>query len=722
MKGILVFNAKNDIVFIWADSAFRNHVNSQALESGLIQATDLHKPINLDAAVQIFSSIINSQNFMVAHTKNPYASIKLENGLIFVIKRFHGQVHMVVNGDGKESEEFLDRKLYVLQQLIFFFYGPVVEEIKPRQIAEREKRWKFISSLLLTWSKLYRSEQCFRVEAVERLRVTQDLNFKALELLEQALTKIRSSGDRHVHHALLLVKSKLLALFSSRNAFELQSSDILLITLMIQDLFPTKDTLEDLLSISVRHRTSSLTDSPTTDYRGEKAKGSTDEGDDEDSGSLDEEYYSVDSIDEDRPHDPEHRAGQQVDRSPNEGFSTPRASFEIPEDFKAEKAESSGSKQSSPESIGSSERLELFQKSVFLQAPNCRTLPHYLHCLEIAPGLVLVVVSEVTRGRLAIILCQILHTLNMFLTESAGSKDQSHGRYRLEVMEGNLKKITDAIRKLKGQGERLARDIHNRWDKVKQQGLLTWLEQAKLEELPVGLESCLDDLRVCLLDLFRRLYLNGPHMTDETHGQLVSALWRLQIHFQNKLLDYRDFLVVKAQRNITMTSYIEDYPGLVHFIYIDRTSNTLVAPSLSLLNKDDKMDATNMIKEKIWQMVDWVQSKLTQGYVSMSKREGDFTYSYFLWFEDVSGSPLVIQQPFQPYKVNIPPGVIAGNFYKEMIKTCFPNFVPRSVHCYEVMTVHVGLVPTDLVLKHCRKLAASLWEASGDINTALSLL
>jgi hypothetical protein len=54
-----------------------------------------------------------------------------------------------------------------------------------------------------------------------------------------------------------------------------------------------------------------------------------------------------------------------------------------------------------------------------------------------------------------------------------------------------------------------------------------------------------------------------------------------------------------CKNSLTVFKYIEDYPGLVHFIYIDRTSNTLVAPSLSILNKEDKLDATRMIKEKV---------------------------------------------------------------------------------------------------------------------------
>ena len=41
---------------------------------------------------------------------------------------------------------------------------------------------------------------------------------------------------------------------------------------------------------------------------------------------------------------------------------------------------------------------------------------------------------------------------------------------------------------------------------------------------------------------------------------------------------------------------------------------------------------------QIWGMVNWAQVKLQDGHVSMALRDGDFHFSYFLWFEDNSVS------------------------------------------------------------------------------------
>ena len=34
------------------------------------------------------------------------------------------------------------------------------------------------------------------------------------------------------------------------------------------------------------------------------------------------------------------------------------------------------------------------------------------------------------------------------------------------------------------------------------------------------------------------------------------------------------------------------------------------------------------------------------------------------------------------------------------------------VKCYELLTVHLGVMPTEIILQHCRHLASKLWEPS----------
>lgn len=57
-----------------------------------------------------------------------------------------------------------------------------------------------------------------------------------------------------------------------------------------------------------------------------------------------------------------------------------------------------------------------------------------------------------------------------------------------------------------------------------------------------------------------------------------------------RLLQFGDFLRAKALRNCSMASYLEEFPGLVHFLHIDRSTGRIIAPYItnesSLIPKD----------------------------------------------------------------------------------------------------------------------------------------
>lgn len=73
-----------DIVFLWADEAFTEHLNIISLAAGFITEDHDKATVDMNAALQFFSPLVTSQRFM-NEENNPYCSITCGNGMIVVI-------------------------------------------------------------------------------------------------------------------------------------------------------------------------------------------------------------------------------------------------------------------------------------------------------------------------------------------------------------------------------------------------------------------------------------------------------------------------------------------------------------------------------------------------------------------------------------------------------------------------------------------------------------
>nr|XP_034327620.1 Hermansky-Pudlak syndrome 1 protein homolog [Crassostrea gigas] len=119
-------------------------------------------------------------------------------------------------------------------------------------------------------------------------------------------------------------------------------------------------------------------------------------------------------------------------------------------------------------------------------------------------------------------------------------------------------------------------------------------------------------------------------------------------------------------------------------------------------------------------MTCWMYGKLAEGVTVATAREGDYHYSYFMWFTDYQGAPKQIQEAYQEGDVSIQPGIFSGQFYSSLKRHCFPNCLPGSVNCCELM-MHVGLVNVQYIFTHRQMLAKQFFEASGDTQMNLVL-
>ncbi|KAK7109941.1 BLOC-3 complex member HPS1-like [Littorina saxatilis] len=844
MKCFIAVNQLNNPIFLDFDAEFTRFIRKRAVEFGLQDPNQQSESAEVDTAVvtQLFSPLVLSQVPLDDQVQNPCTSILCPNGFLLVFKKLDDVQYITISGDGEETEDFLQRKILVFIRLTKFLFGPVYSEIANCIPSERAARWTFLRSLMNTWSRMAKSDQSFLVEAVERLHVNQLVSEKCVGLLEKTVHKMQASVHDHpTQHAFLLVNSKLLALYSKRSSFELQSADILLMTLLAQDMFPFRNTLEDLMisiptyPVHQRHTDTRPPDAaqpdisndkeersdeneefhsapttpsqrspaPATDVESdvagpvshlllatatnttreetvmEKTEGGREGGGEGDDGGLERlmtpsrpskdshgrpesassehkgSTTSSSAVETDYPPLSSHTTGDmsaqtavlfsarqsQVElglRRNDSPFDGKRSegSRGTPSDHSSmvpevgsnlEGRSRSGTEQSMQSSVTqASITSDYWPHAVFLQTRSCQHAPHSLHCAQILPGITLIVVSQMGGYNAADPLCQVLSIVQDLLQGRRNKLGRTQGLHVHDVISDLLRKVHNLAKKIKRRGlENSSGDVLQRWENVEmREKLISYLSQEEREPMHPELESPLMELQRRMKDLFQQLFvlpgrLGGGEGMGEAGREVIS---RMKVKLQQELMDYRDYLSVKAQRNITMTSYLDDFPGLIHFIYVDRQFQHMTAPSLNMMIDHGKADATRFLKEKIWKMHSYMVKKLQQGYTSVLLREGDFYYSFFLWFEDSMGNPVPVQEPYKPNVETPLPGTLTGSFYKRLRRQCFPHKVEGAIHCYEMFLMHVGLVTPQYIAAHCQKLAHKLWEMSGEAFTPVNLL
>lgn len=602
MKGFLIFDTLNDVVFKQMDGDLVKHMISVASRNGLYgegsfeQGEPMLDGVSNDVLVQLFSPLVTSHRVMKERMQNPYTSIHCKDQTLCMFTEYYDWTVLGINSEKEDSEAVCRKRLKVFLALVQRLYGPAVQELKPHTGSARAE---LLGRAMEMYSRCREDDQVFLFEALEQVAVNSDIASSCVKLLQEVLEMFQryTCKGEMVCHSFLLFNHKLVSSYSSRNATPLSHGDMLLLFLVLRTL----------------------------------------------------------------------HGSNQVD--------------------------------------GQQEGKEVDSLLMFFATALRSAIPYIVHSVEITSNILLVVISEVSSK---VLLADSLFSLLKQLHSIQEKPEEGRCRMTIDTLENAITRLADTSRRaeLRKDEEMCVSLITKKWAHLKMSGFVEYLSGSDNADLAARSEEALLLLKKNVQTAFRELVLT-PELTREVElrPRLTDSLDVIRALVQSRLASYMDFLLVKAAQGLHISSFSAQYPGLIHFVYINRTVNRMLATSLD----------TAELRAGVWKGWEFAQRYSHEGSFTTMWADDDLHFSYTLWFENHAGKtvkPKCAVNPASLQQMSYP-GVVSSSFYGQLMRYCFPDVSLEQLSCLEFMCVHANSVPAGTILEQLKRLPSSLRELLG---------
>ncbi|RVE41939.1 hypothetical protein evm_013407 [Chilo suppressalis] len=301
--------------------------------------------------------------------------------------------------------------------------------------------------------------------------------------------------------------------------------------------------------------------------------------------------------------------------------------------------------------------------------------PYSMHLAEVAPRIIFVILVDMDMRDVGIashITGQILSNLRRLLLQ----RNLELLPNTLDSLDAAVKKTSEALRKNK-MNTNLCTRLTSR---------MLELRKSCTTTTPLTPETAATAMHTALEAVIEQLKPDIPSI------KIVQPLKDLRV----ALAPYVEFL-----------RYVEEFPGLIHFVYVDRTAGRFLAP--------DRADCVDMLtSDTVRSIVSRGLSIVREGYSAATWRRGALHACVVLWWERRGQAVRSTRAP-HPAAVRAlpPPGDILAAFYRNLLEQAFPND-SHGVCIKELICVHLGLLPASTAVQQARRLAHTVNELAVD--------
>ncbi|CAN7990357.1 unnamed protein product [Ixodes hexagonus] len=596
MKGFLIFDSLNDVIYKHLDAGLVKHIIGVCVKNGLLEETskqigDPSEVVSNDVLVQLFSPLVTSQRVMKERMHTAYSSIYCKDQTLCVFTEFFGCTVLGINSEKEDTEATCHKRLKVFLSLVQRLYGPALDELKYHS-ANGDKRAVLLGTLVEVYNDLRQNNQMFLFEALERIIVNADIASACSNLLQEVLEMFRrfSPKGEMACHSYLLLNNKLVATYSSRNSTLLSQADLLVL----------------FLTLRVVHE--------------------------QDGSGSREELAS-----------------------------------------------------------GGLHNLLLF----FATSLNS-AMPYVVHSLRVTDSIVLVVVSEVNK----VLLADNLFSLMKQMHSIHQNPEKGRCRLTMDVLESAINRLVDTSRRaeLRSDQEMSVSLVVKKWAYLKMSGFVEYLSGPESAELASRSEEALLLLKRALQAAFEELVLK-PEIARETEPRprLTESLDLIKALIEKRLEDYMDFLLVKADQDLSISSYPfqKSFQLTVHARDIWQVSAHAHGPRKHGEERNNSrwfgfgvssdFDTTKVIQ------INYLENKIGISCVLNILN---------IIIKPKSGLASSERQDCLCFQIIM--------FYVQLMRYCFPDVSLDQLCCLELVCVHSETVLSGTILEQLHRLSSSL--------------